>query len=308
MTTTTSPSIRLVREGLLKVIRGDTENLPDLSATILRQASTKQKFERVEGLSRLPYAQATPEGLLVNYDQMQTIGFRDYTPINYTLGIQASFQADYNDLYNVLKSKIQKGNLARSMRHTKNRIAANVFNNGFTALADGSNLLVNGQVLFSHSHPLRDGSTFSNRGDGTSDLPLSVNNLEVAKARVRRQLNYDGQPAYVTNSFLLIVPPELEALANRIVGSTQQAQTPNNDINWVGGFFKVMVVQDLVSPTAWFIVPSDKNEHELFMLNGMPLDVALDVDIDTLKTKCVIYEQYCQMAQYWLGTWGTTGA
>lgn len=117
---------------------------------------------------------------------------------------------------------------------------------------------VDGLALFSASHHKHTGigasaGTFSNIiHDGTNPNPvLSYTALDKARqtgklfkdaAVVTRPINYDT----------LLVGPDLETLAERIVNSSLLQGTPNNDINPLKGKFKIKV-SPYVDTGKWFV-------------------------------------------------------
>ena len=114
--------------------------------------------------------------------------------------------------------------LARSLKQSKEIFHADILNKSETAgfeIGDGATLL-------STAHPYAIGGTFSNKLAAPADL--SEASLEALLIQVRTAKNDRARPIHLKPKNL-IVPPELEYVAARLLRSTHQAGTANNDIN-----------------------------------------------------------------------------
>lgn len=302
------------RPGLLYVVRGEAEDLGvDVVTPIYREFVSKYAFERVTGVSGSSVFQQVPEGSPIPTAQFSYIGARDYFVRKFGLGYAVSKEADRHDLYRVLEGEAIRNKLGMSRLNTRNIIGTLPLNNAFTALSDGSNLCIDGQPLISHSHPLKVG-TYSNRGNGSADLALSVSALETAWQRLTLQPTFEGIRQPYRGKMYLVVPPQLEMVAHRLVLSPFRPQSTGdtfapNDRNIINasGRFDVFVNPYLTSATAWFLIPQNKAAHYLHLMTRMPLDVDIVWNAKQQVWEVIFTEEYFPFASYWHNVWGTTG-
>lgn len=133
--------------------------------------------------------------------------------------------------------------LPDSMKSYLEYMFANVFNTGTTTEgADGSYVFAN-----DHIHAKASAGTFSNVETNAALAPTTVG---VMRTNMRRRKNEQG---LVSGIMLekLIVPPDLEDLANRITTSPKLANSANNDINPYQGL-SFSVWDYLTNTTAWY--------------------------------------------------------
>jgi hypothetical protein len=144
----------------------------------------------------------------------------------------------------LVDSKLSEArDLLISGKQTMNRDAFSLFNYGFTAQASLPKILsfyADGKPMFSVGHPRADGGTAQSNASATS-IPLTENNLEVAKQALRRQLDDRGMPnKYGSGQLVLVVPDSLEKQALIITNSKLRSNTANNDMNIYDGTVTVM--------------------------------------------------------------------
>lgn len=288
----------LARVGLKDVIDLESKKRTNQWSVIADKISTKQQFERFDQIGDFSYATIAAEMGGVTYDTLDRGFTLDFYPLMRAIGFRISIQASYTDLYNKIKNPGPK--LARAMDATMELEVANLLNNGFSSSYTG----IDGVALFSTAHPLA-ATTAANK-PSTSEYTLSSTSLELALQERRRQKTHRGKPYPQTGNVKLVVPPELEMVADRIVSSVKLAQTADNDPNVAGRRTTVYVNDYLTSTTAWFLLP--KEDNPLFLLTRIPRDVVTKFDEDTLSYKFVTYEEYIRGWFDWRGTWATSGA
>jgi HK97 family phage prohead protease len=101
-------------------------------------------------------------------------------------------------------------------------------------------LMDDGQRLFHSTH----GNV------AASGAVLSATTLSAARLAMRRQKGLSGRAISVQPRFL-IVPPELETLAEQLL--TAVNATTTSDVNPFGGQLSLLVEARLVSPTRWYL-------------------------------------------------------
>lgn len=105
---------------------------------------------------------------------------------------------------------------------------------------------------FRAGHPLSGSSdTISNY---TASLGLTVSNLETVVTAFRKDMAKDerGDRIRLRPRFL-IVPPELEFTARRILESVQLPGSQNNDANVIRGRLELVVWDALTDPAGWYV-------------------------------------------------------
>lgn len=152
-----------------------------------------------------------------------------------------------NNLYTDLA--MQAGRLLkRSCVHTREQLAANFINNGYS----GTQLLGDGQPLFSATHVLGKGGTFSNRFAAFTALSQAA----VEDALIAIEDYRDGAGLLIdAKGVSLHIPRQLRFTADRILASRFEPATANNAVNPVAQIFPegYHVNHRFTSATDWFI-------------------------------------------------------
>jgi len=195
------------------------------------------------------------EGRSITYDTIaegpsKEIVFKDYA-LGFQLTRKIAREAKNDD---VLK-RIPEA-LALSTAYTLEVLWWDLLNSGFVTTYHTG---IDGMALFSASHPRMDGGTaISNLGSGA----LSETTLEAAVLSFKKLVNDKGIPiagAYVPTT--LILPPELEKTAQRLLLSELRPGTANNDYNVIReDRLSYFCSYHLTSTTAWFLLAKN---HDL---------------------------------------------
>lgn len=90
----------------------------------------------------------------------------------------------------------------------------------------------------------------ADHGNVGTGAALSVESLSAARLAMRRQKGINGSPISVAPKFL-IVPPELETLAETILAATQP--TRSDDVNPFGGKLDLLVEARLTDTSRWYV-------------------------------------------------------
>jgi len=132
-----------------------------------------------------------------------------------------------------------------------------------TALMDGeSTVCYDGQYFFDTDHPVNkyDSSSASQQNYWSSGKALSAANYTAVRAAMRGFKGEDGKSLRV-NPKLLVVPPQLEETAKRIV----MADNTDNTAGTAGitnvnkGTAEVLVIEDLADEaTTWYLLDTTK--------------------------------------------------
>jgi len=150
------------------------------------------------------------------------------------------------------------------MRQTKEIVAANVLNNGFTNSAPY--LLGDGVCLFSASHPKKSGGVYSNILATAADLSEAA--LEQADIDIGDFTNDRGLKIYA-KAIKLIIPNAMKFDAARILLNTEnRPDNANRDINAIiktGSYSGGFGVNNFLTDTNnWFVKTDVPNGMTLY--------------------------------------------
>jgi|LauGreDrversion2_5_1035112.scaffolds.fasta_scaffold03446_4 hypothetical protein len=291
----------LLRPGLNSVF-GDYPMYPgQWSEVFTRNRSDKQAEIDVE-TRFLGLASLKTEGASITYDN--NMGERYTTTyLNQTIGLGfiITKEAMEDNLYKSAFPK-QAQSLRRSMEQTKEIRGAAVLNNGFSS----SFPVGDGQALFSASHPIDNGvvaNTFTVQAD------LNEASLEQAVIGTQQFRDIAGLRVMVKPT-KLVVPPQLQFTAERLLKTELRTSTANNDINAMYSLSTVpqgyRVNQYLTDPNGWFLMTNADNGFNYFERTTLETDMTTDFDTKSIKVSSV--ERYSFGVSNFRAAWGSQGA
>lgn len=263
-------------------------------------ASTKAYEEYVEETG-FGLAPIKAEGAGVSYDTDAQGYTSRITNVTYALGAKITQEAIEDNQYESVARK-KSAKLARSMRQTKENVFANVFNRGFTAAYAGGD----GKELFATDHPTLSGNQANELSVGAD---LSEASLEDLLTLIRGAKDSRGLRIQLKGQ-KLIVPPELEFEATRILSSVNQSGTANNDINAMrelGMLPGGVVVWDYLTDADAFFVKTDAPDG-LIRQQRRALSLSQDNDFDTSNACMKADERYAAGWSDWRGCFASPGA
>ena len=253
---------------------------------IYETESSERSFEEETKLSGFSAAPVKNEGSAIAYDNAQEAWTARYNHETIALGFSLTEEAIEDNLYDSLSARYTKG-LARAMSYTNQVKAASVLNNGFSAAYTGGD----GVALFSTAHPLVAGGTNSNRPSTAADLnETSLENavIQIAAWTDERGLLIAAKPKK------LIVPPQLQFVATRLLETSLRVGTTDNDVNALknNGSIPEGYTQNhfLTDPNAWFLTTDVPNGMKHFVRT--PLSNSMDGDFDTGNVRYKSRERY----------------
>ena len=185
--------------------------------------SSERSFEEEQKLSGFGAAPVKNEGSAIAYDTAQEAWSTRYTHETIALGFSLTEEAIEDNLYDSLSSRYTKA-LARAMAYTKQVKAAAVLNNGFNGSYAGGD----GEALFSNAHPLVSGGTNSNIP--TTPTDLNETSLEDALISIAGFVDERGLKVAL-RGMKLIIPRQLQFVAERLMVSNLRVGTADNDVN-----------------------------------------------------------------------------
>jgi hypothetical protein len=270
---------------------------------IYETETSERSFEEETKLSGFSAAPVKNEGSPIAYDNAQEAFTARYTHVTIAQGFSLTEEAIEDNLYDSLSARYTKA-LARSMAYTKQVRAASVLNNGFTggAFAGGD-----GVALFSTDHPLVSGGVNSNRP--TTGADLNETSLEAAVIQIAQWTDERGL-LIAAKPKKLIVPPQLQFVATRLLETELRVGTADNDINAIknnGSIPEGYTVNNyLTDVNAWFLTTDVPNGMKHFVRT--PLSNSMDGDFDTGNVRYKSRERYSFGFSDPLGMFASPGA
>jgi hypothetical protein len=269
---------------------------------IYETETSERSFEEETKLAGFSAAPVKNEGSAIAYDNAQEAWTARYNHETIAMGFSITEEAMEDNLYDSLSARYTKS-LARAMAYTKQVKAASILNNGFnSAFTYGD-----GQALFSTAHPLVSGGTNSNRPATAADLnetSLEAAVIQIAGWTDERGLLIAAKPRK------LIVPPQLQFVATRLLETSLRVGTTDNDINALknnGSIPEGYTVNHFLTDTnAWFLKTDVPNGLKHFV--RVPLATSMDADFDTGNSRYKARERFSFGVSDPLGMFASPGA
>jgi hypothetical protein len=255
-------------------------------AEIFDTESSDRAFEEEVLIVGFGNARDKSEGQSVGYDSASEGFTSRYTHETVALAFALTEEAVEDNLYDRLGARYTKA-LARSMAHSKQVKAANVLNNAFNSSFAGGD----GVELIDDAHPLAGGGTFSNRPSAYSDL--NETSLEDALISISTFVD-DRNMILALQGIKLIVPPQLQFVADRLLDTPGRVGTADNDINAIrnmGMLPQGYAVNHFLTDTdAWFVKTDVPDGFKHF--ERSPISTSMEGDFDTGNVRYKARERY----------------
>ena len=252
---------------------------------IFETENSDRAFEEEVMLSGFGNARVKSEGGSIVYDNATETFTARYSHETIALGFAITEEAVEDNLYDRISARYTKA-LARSMANTKQVKAANVLNNAFDPNFTGGD----GVELCSAVHPIVAG-TFANELGTAADLnetSLEQSLIDIAAFTDERGLLIS------TQGRKLIIPSELQFVAERLTQSQLRTGTADNDINATRNMGMIpegyVVNHYLTDPDAFFIKTDIPNGFKLFQRS--PIRTSMEGDFDTGNVRYKARERY----------------
>ena len=254
-------------------------------AEIYTTESSDRAFEEEVMLSGFGAAPTKAEGSNVSYDDANEAYTARYNHETLALAFSITEEAIEDNLYDRLGSRYTKA-LARSMAHSKQVKAAAVLNNAFTAGASAGG---DGVALCSAAHPLTNGGTLNN----VSSADLNETSLEDALINIAGFVDERGLKVAL-RGLKMIIPRQLQFVAERILASNLRSGTADNDTNAMrsmGMLPSGYAVNDFLNdPDAFFVLTDAPRGFIHF--ERTPLSTNMEADFDTGNMRFKARERY----------------
>ena len=271
-------------------------------AEIFDTVSSDRAFEEDVLLVGFGNAPTKTEGQGVSFDTASESYSARYTHETVALAFALTEEAIEDNLYDRLGARYTKA-LARSMAHTKQVKAAAILNNAFNSSFTGGD----GKELCATDHPLSSGGTLRNELSTAADLnETSLENSLIDIANFKD----DRDMILALRGMKLIVPTNLQFVADRLMGTPGRTGTSDNDLNAVRNMGMVpdgYVVNHFLTDTDAFFIKTDApNGFKYF--NRSPIKTAMEGDFDTGNMRFKARERYSFGVSDWRCVFATPGA
>jgi len=268
---------------------------------VFEEESSDRAFEEEVMLGGFGTAPVKNEGTSISFDDAQETYTARYTHETVALAFSITEEAVEDNLYDRLASRYTKA-LARSMAQTKQIKAAAVLNNAFST----GSPIGDGAALCSASHPSLSGNQ-SNVLATAADL--NETSLEQMLIDIAGFTDERGLKVAV-RGLKLIIPKELQFIAERVINSNLRSGTADNDINAtksMGMLPEGAVVNHFLTDTdAYFVKTDAPNGFKFF--NRSPIKTSMEGDFDTGNMRFKARERYSFGVSDWRSVIGTPGA
>ncbi len=269
-------------------------------AEIFDTETSDRAFEEEVLISGFGNAEVKAEGTGIRFDNASEGYTSRYTHETVALAFALTEEAVEDNLYDRLGARYTKA-LARSMANTKQIKAAAVLNNAFsTAGGDG-------KALIATDHPMSGGGTLANRATTMADL--NETSLEDALISISTFTDDRGL-TIALRGMKLIVPPQLQFVADRLLQTPGRVGTSDNDINAIRSMGMLpdgYVVNHYLTDTDAFFIKTDCPDG-FKHFERSPLATALEGDFDTGNMRYKARERYSFGFSNFRAVFGSQGA
>ena len=296
--------MQLVKElepGLNALFGLEYDRYENQHTEIFDTENSDRAFEEEVMLGGFANAAVKPEGQGVTYEDAQETFTSRYTHETVALAFSLTEEAVEDNLYDKISTRYTKA-LARSMANTKQIKAAAILNNAFNSSFPGGD----GKELCATDHPTLSGDQ---KNELTTAADLNETSLEqmlidIADMKDERGLKIALQ------GVKMIIPVQLQFVAERLMKSDGRVGTADNDINALKNMGMVpqgYVVNNFLTDTDAFFIKTD-SPNGLKHFVRAPIRTAMEGDFDTGNVRYKARERYSFGFSDWRGIFASPGA
>lgn len=288
-------NVAAIRDLLLPGLRGvvgEYKQWPTIWPKLFDQGKSEMAQERTASMRFLPLAQLKNDGGQTAFDNNAGEVFV-YNQLHVGIGLGYAITRNTID-DNLYKSQFRPSNLGlqRSFAQTKEIYGAAVFNNSttFDTTVGGD-----GVSLINTAHPLPAGgsgpTTWANRP--TTDVDLNEASLLNAQIAIQTGFYDNAGLRMMATGKQLVIHPNNEPVAQRLLRTELRPGTANNDINVIptvaGGLSDYVKNVFFTNPFAWWI---KTDQPGLLYLERIPFEIDMQVDFTTDNLLVKAFERY----------------
>jgi len=295
---------KLLWPGLNTIYGEEYEKYATEYDKVFAQETSKKAYEEDLGLSMFGLAKVKAQGAPIEYDAAQQGFLTRYQHVVYGLGFAITREMMEDNQYMEPAIKNARA-LAWSLRETKEQVHAALLNQAFNV--GGNPTYGDGQTMISNAHPNVAGGTQSNQIAVASDLSEAA--LEQAFIDISLWTDDRGKLIAIRPK-KLVIPPQLQFEAHRILKTEGRVGTDVNDTNAIknmGSFDgEPTLLHRLSNPDAWYITTTAPNG--LTTYNRRAAEFEEDNDFATENALFKATERYSAGITDWRGIYASPGA
>ena len=297
-----SATFSLLEPGLRALFESDARKIPQFAEAICVVKDSTKRTESFRTMAGFGAAALVTEGGSVSYDDPTEGYLKQLTHIKYGLGFQVTQEMHDDDQTGFIAAR--PGKLARALARNVETVAANLFNNGFTATT--GTLTADACSLFYASHTLLGGGTYANRP--STDIDLSVAGLEAGFINMAQITDDRGGITPYTPTTLMVAPAE-QFNAERILKTKLEVDSANNTVNPLATRNITLIVNPYLSDSDAWVLMCDKSDRPLgpMLIWKQKPDMETDMIVDTRTLKFNSVQRYVTGAVEWRGLYGSAG-
>ena len=286
--------------GLNALFGLEYKNYENQHAEIFDTETSDRAFEEEVMLSGFGEAAVKAEGSAVSFDSANESFTARYNHETIALAFSITEEAVEDNLYDSIAKRYTKA-LARSMAQTKQIKAANILNNAFDTTTFGD-----GQFLIDTDHPTVAAGDQSNKlaASDLNETSLEASLIAIGKFQDERGFKIAAR------GMKLIIPSDLQFVAERLTKTANRVGTSDNDINAVqsmGMMPQGFVVNNFLTDTNAFFIKTDV-PNGLKHFQRAALKTAMEGDFDTGNMRYKARERYSFGVSDWRGIYGSPGS
>ena len=296
--------MQLVKElepGLNALFGLEYDRYENQHTEIFDEENSDRAFEEEVMLGGFGNAEVKPEGSGVVYEQAQETFTARYSHETIALAFSLTEEAVEDNLYDKISTRYTKA-LARSMANTKQIKAANVLNRAFNSSFLGGD----DKELCATDHPTLSGTQ---KNELSTAADLNETSLEQMLIDIADMKDERGMKIAL-RGMKMIIPVNLQFVAERLMKSAGRVGTADNDLNAVRSMGMVpqgYVVNNFLTDTDAFFIKTDA-PNGLKMFTRAPIRTAMEGDFDTGNVRYKARERYSFGFSDWRGIFGSPGA
>jgi hypothetical protein len=296
--------MQLVKElepGLNALFGLEYDRYENQDKEIFDTESSDRAFEEEVMLGGFANAAVKPEGQGVSYEDAQETYTARYTNETIALAFALTEEAVEDNLYDKLSTRYTKA-LARSMANTKQVKAANILNRAFNASYLGGD----NKELCATDHPTLSGDQ---KNELSTAADLNETSLEQMLIDIADMKDERGMKIAL-RGMKMIIPVNLQFVAERLMKSAGRVGTADNDINAIKSMGMVpegYVVNNFLTDTDAFFIKTDAPNGLKHFVRA-PIRTAMEGDFDTGNVRYKARERYSFGWSDWRGIFASPGA
>lgn len=291
--------------GIMKWFGDAYDDWEPIWSKLVTEHDSNKQFEKFQGITNYGLAGVKDQGAGIPYrDKFQ--GFpREIINVSYGIGSTITYEMMRYDQYDKFQRIPQQ--LGQSVRKTEETVVANLLNNGFSTALNPT-LTADGRSLFNANHLLVAANNVTQKNTPSTAADLSQTALEQMYIDVSRFVDDQNLPIVVRPQ-RLIVTPEQQHLARKILDTEYEVNSGNNTINPVSSArmpLDLVISPWLTDVDAWFVKTDEEDGLVFTNVDEVMLD--RDNDFDTKNLKFSAMRLFGVGAVNYLGYYGSPGA